>query len=67
MYTGLLNLFLIIILLGIAVGMINRYIPMAAPFRGILNFLSIFVSFIYILQFFHVIQQPVLPMIQLIG
>ena len=50
MYTGLLNLFLIIILLGIAVGMINRYVPMAAPFRGILNFLSVFVSFIYILE-----------------
>ena len=62
---GLLNLIAVIILIGIVLGVINRFIPMASAIKSILNLVAVLVCFIYILQFFNVIQN-ILPMINII-
>lgn len=63
--SALLNLFLLIIVVGLVLGLINRFVPMAAGFKTILNLLALILIIIYILQFFGLIPD-VLPRMQLI-
>lgn len=66
MNAALINLFVIVILMGVVVGVINRILPMAAPFKMLLSFFATFVCCIYILEFLRVIS-PMLPIPQFIG
>jgi hypothetical protein len=64
MPVDLLNLFALIIVFGLILWLVNRFIPMAAPVATLLNILVVIVLVIYILEYFHVIQ-PIIPMVQL--
>lgn len=57
---SLLNLFIMIILIGIVLGIVNAYIPMASIIKNLLNLLVFFLVLIYILQFFGIISM-ILP------
>ncbi|MBP6917462.1 MAG: hypothetical protein KBB94_00915 [Legionellaceae bacterium] len=61
----LLNLFFVIVVFGLVLWMVNRFIPMAAPVATILNVLVVVVLVIYILEYFHLIP-TIVPMISLI-
>ncbi|KTC65611.1 Uncharacterised protein (plasmid) [Legionella adelaidensis] len=62
---ALLNLFLIIVVIGLVMWLINVFIPMAPAIKSLLNILAVIVVVIYILQFFHII--PVfIPMFTLV-
>ena len=51
----LLHVVLVLILVGVFLGLVNRYIPMAGSIKSILNGVVIIVTLIYVLQMFHVI------------
>ena len=56
----ILNLFILIILVGIALGIVNVYIPMASSIKSLLNVLVFVLLLLYILQFFGIIT-AILP------
>lgn len=60
----LLNLFIVIIVFGIVLWLVNVLIPMAGAIKSLLNLLVLIVLIIYILQFFGLIH--VLPPLRLI-
>lgn len=62
---SLLNLFLVIIVIGVVMWLINVYVPMANAIKSLLNILATIVVVIYILQFFTVIPE-ILPMFALV-
>lgn len=62
---NILNLFLVIIIIGFIMWLINRFIPMAAAIKSLLNILATIVVIIYILQFFNVIPMW-LPMFKVV-
>ncbi len=51
----LLHVVLVLILVGVFLGLINRYIPMAGSIKSILNGVVVILTLIYVLQVFHVI------------
>ena len=61
---GLLNLFAVIIVIGLVLWLINAFIPMAGAIKSLLNILAIVVVVIYILQFFSIIP-VIIPMINI--
>lgn len=62
---NLLNLFLVIVVIGVVMWLINVYVPMASMIKSLLNVLATIVVVIYILQFFTIIP-PILPMFSLV-
>lgn len=56
----LLSLFVLIILSGFFLWLINAFIPMAGMIKSLLNILVFVILVIYILEFFHVINM-ILP------
>lgn len=62
--SALLNLFAIIVVFGIALWLVNAFIPMPGAIKSLLNLLVLIVLVIYILQFFSLIK-PILPMLTL--
>lgn len=61
----LLNLFLVILITGVIMGLINTFIPMVRAIKSLLNLLVLIVLIIYVLQFFHIFP-AILPVIQLV-
>lgn len=61
----LLNLILVIIIFGLVLWLINRFIPMVPIIRSLLNILVFIVLIIYILQFFNIIH-TIIPMINIL-
>ncbi len=51
----LVHVVIVLILVGIFLGVINRYIPMAGSIKSILNGVVIIVTLIYVLQMFHIL------------
>ena len=51
----LLQIVITLIVVGVVLGLINRYIPMAGSIKSILNGVVIIVTLIYVLQAFHII------------
>ncbi|MDF1757152.1 MAG: hypothetical protein P1U74_02505 [Legionellaceae bacterium] len=66
MSAGLLNLFAVIVLFGVVLWFVCRFIPMAPIITRILNLLVGIVLVVYILQFLSIINN-VIPMINLIN
>jgi len=62
---GLFNLFANIILFGLGLWLINRFIPMPGAIKSLLNILVLIVLIIYVLQYFALIQ-PIIPMLQIL-
>ncbi len=62
---SLLNLFLVVIVIGVVMWLINVYIPMAGAIKSLLNLLATIVVVIYILQFFTIIPE-ILPMFSVV-
>ena len=62
--SDLLNLLALIILFGIAMWLINVFVPMPYPIKTLLNIVVLLVLIIYVLQFFGVIH-PILPPLRL--
>ena len=64
----IINLFILIILAGIVLGLINAYIPMAPIIKSLLNILVFILVLIYVLQFFGVIKiiLPYPPMFNIV-
>lgn len=60
----LLNLIAVIVVFGVALGLINAFIPMPPAIKSLLNILVLIVLIIYVLQFFNLIN-PLLPMIRI--
>ncbi|WP_058534824.1 Thivi_2564 family membrane protein [Legionella saoudiensis] len=60
----LLNLIVVIIVFGVALWLINAFIPMPGAIKSLLNILVLIVLIIYILQFFGLIH--ILPMVHLL-
>jgi hypothetical protein len=56
----LLSLFLLIIIAGLIMWIVNTYIPMAPMIKSLLNLLVFILLLVYILQFFGIIK-PLLP------
>jgi len=52
----LINVVFILIVVGVALWAINKYIPMAAPVKSILNVVVIVVMCIWLLQTFGIID-----------
>lgn len=48
----LLNLVVLLIIIGVGMYLINRYVPMAEPYKTILNIVVIVVVCIWLLQTF---------------
>lgn len=65
MAPDLINLLAVIILFGVFLWLVNRFVPMAPPVASLLNILVCIVLIIYILQFFHIIQ-TILPIMTLV-
>lgn len=61
----LLNLIALIIVFGVALWLINAFIPMPAAIKSLLNVLVLIVLIIYILQFFNLIN-TILPMVSIL-
>ena len=51
----LLNIVIILVVVGVALWAINKYIPMAAPMKTILNIVVVIVVCLWLLQVFGVI------------
>lgn len=62
--TELLNLFAIIIIFGLALWLVNVFIPMPGAIKSLLNILVVIILVLYILQYFGLIN-TVLPTIKL--
>jgi hypothetical protein len=62
MNNALLNLLLVIVLAGLVLGLINRFLPMAPFVKSLLNIVVAVVLVIDVLQFFGVIPN-ILPMV----
>lgn len=61
----LLNLLVVIIVFGVALGLINAFIPMPPIIKSLLNLVIFVVLVIYVLQYFGLIS-TIIPMIHLI-
>ena len=61
----LLNLIALIIVFGVALWLINAFIPMPSAIKSLLNVLVLIVLIIYILQFFGIIK-VILPMVRIL-
>jgi hypothetical protein len=62
---GLLNLIAVIIVFGVALWLINAFIPMPPAIKSLLNILVLIILVIYILQFFGLIK-TILPMVKIL-
>lgn len=62
---GLFNLIAVIIVFGVALWLVNVFIPMPPAIKSLLNILVLIVLIIYILQFFGLIK-TILPMIRIL-
>ena len=51
----LLNVVIVLVIVGVALWAINKYIPMAAPVKTILNVVVVIVVCVWLLQVFGVI------------
>ncbi len=60
---ALLNLLLVILLSGLVLGVINRFLPMEPFIKSLLNIVVAVVLVIYVLQFFGLISN-ILPMVE---
>ena len=60
---ALLNLLLVILLSGLVLGVINRFLPMEPFIKSLLNIVVAVVLVIYVLQFFGLISN-ILPMLE---
>lgn len=56
----LLNLILLIILAGVLLWAVNRFVPMPGLIKNLLNVLVFIILLLYVLQFFGLIK-PILP------
>ena len=65
MNAELLNLFAVIIIFGVALWLVNVFIPMPGAIKSLFNILVLIVLIIYILQFFGIIHN-VLPIIKVL-
>lgn len=61
----LLNLLAVIIVFGVALWLINAFIPMPPTIKSLLNVLVLIILVIYILQFFGLIK-TILPVIKIL-
>jgi hypothetical protein len=61
----LLNLIAVIVIFGIALGLINAFIPMPPAIKSLLNILVLIVLVIYVLQYFGLIK-TLIPMIHIL-
>lgn len=59
---SLVNLLLVVVLFGLILGLVNRFLPMLPLIKSLLNLLVFVVLVIYILQYFGVIPN-VLPIV----
>ena len=64
MDSALLNLIAVIVVIGLVMFLINRFIPMPGAIKSLLNILVVVVIVIFILQFFHIIP-VIIPMFTL--
>lgn len=60
--SGLINLFVLFLILGVAMGLINAFVPMPRTIKGLLNLLAVVVLVIYAAQFFGLIPQQLPPL-----
>lgn len=60
MAASLLNLIALIIIFGVAMWLINAFIPMPPAIKSLLNIVVLIVLIIYVLQFFGLIS-PIFP------
>lgn len=65
MPADLLNLIALIIVVGVALWLVNAFIPMPPAIKSLLNILILIVLVIYILQFFGIIK-TILPMFKIL-
>lgn len=56
----ILNLFILIILSGFVLWLVNAFIPMAPMVKSLLNMLVFIILVIYVLEFFNIIKM-ILP------
>lgn len=52
MMSALLNLLLVVIVLGVVLGLVNRYLPMPALIKSLVNILALLILIVYVLQTF---------------
>jgi hypothetical protein len=51
----LINIVIILVVIGVALWAINKYIPMAAPIKNILNVVVVIVVCLWLLQVFGIV------------
>ena len=56
MYMPIINIILIVIVTGVGLWAVNRYIPMARPVKTILNVLVVAVLCVWLLQTFGILD-----------
>lgn len=61
----ILNIILLLLIVGVGMWLINAFIPMAGPFKMLLNLIVFVCVILYILQVFGIIQ-PIFPEFQLV-
>jgi hypothetical protein len=52
---SLISIVLVLIVIGVVLGLINRYVPMASSIKSILNAVVVIVVILWLLQVFGVI------------
>lgn len=55
----MIQLLILLIVLGVALYLVNTYIPMAAPIKTIINVIVVLFLCIYLLNAFGVVDMPV--------
>lgn len=58
-----LNLLVVLVLLGVFLGLVNRFLPLPTAIKGLFNTFVSILWVLYILQFFGVVNISVLPKI----
>ncbi len=62
---AIMNLFVLIVVFGVVMWLVNAYIPMTKAIKSLLNILVLIVLVLLILEFFNLIP-PVIPFVHLL-
>lgn len=54
-YAGLVHVVLVLIVIGVLLGLVNQYIPMAGSIKSLLNLVVVIAVVVWLLQVFGVI------------
>lgn len=58
----LVNILVVFVVIGLALYLINTYIPMAPPIKNIMNIVVILIVLLWVLELFGILHTPTIPL-----